>query len=228
MRSSVKWMAAGMAGWALTGCAINDIKDKVPDGPSVPAVVKVKATNKESGVTERVGMAAITPLSDLNVVQEEIPEALLRAAKGPYAVPDSLTCEPIQAEIDALDAALGADLDKPRTANSRSLLDRGTDMAENASVSAVRRTVEGLVPFRSWLRKLTGAEKHSQQMGSSIMSGGIRRAYLKGMRQGLGCPVPAPVVAATAPSSSVASSPEPSASTAPLPVAPAQPLLAPP
>ena len=40
---------------------------------------------------------------------------------------------------------------------------------------AVRRTVEGMVPFRSWVRKLTGAEKHSKEVAASIIAGGVRR-----------------------------------------------------
>lgn len=161
---------------------------KMPDMPSVPAVATVKPTTKDSGVTERVGQAAITPLSDLNVVQEEIPDALGNAAKGPYAAPQAPGCAPILTEILALDEALGADLDDPKVREKPSLLTRGTDLAENAGVSAVRRTVEGFVPFRSWLRKLSGAEKHSKQVAAAITAGAIRRAYLKGRGDAMACP----------------------------------------
>ena len=65
----------------LSGCATGERPSlpKVPDLPSVPAVVKVQPVTKESAVTDRVGQAAITPLSDLNVVQQDIPVALLKA-----------------------------------------------------------------------------------------------------------------------------------------------------
>lgn len=170
---------------------------KLPDLPSVPAVATVKPTTKDSGVTERVGQAAITPLSDLNVVQEAIPAALQVAAQGPYAPPQAPGCEAIATEVAALDEALGADLDDPKASEKPSLLTRGTDLAENAGVSAVRRTVEGFVPFRSWLRKLSGAEKHSKQVGAAITAGGIRRAYLKGRGDAMGCV--RPTVASKAP-----------------------------
>ena len=164
---------------------------RVPDLPSMPAMATVKSTPKDAAVVERVGQAAITPLSDLNVVQEEIPESLRHAQKGPYNLPEPVGCVPIQAEIDALDEALGADIDSSGKGKP-SLMERGTDLAENYGVGVVRRTVEGFVPFRSWVRKLSGAEKHSKQVAAAITAGGVRRAYLKGMRQGMNCPIPAP------------------------------------
>ncbi|TDP81234.1 hypothetical protein EV672_10819 [Aquabacterium commune] len=172
---------------------------KFPDLPSVPAMATVKPTTKDSGITERVGQAAITPLSDLNVVQEEIPAALQSAAQGPYAAPKEAGCAVILGEVQSLDDALGADLDDPKASEKPSLLTRGTSLAENAGVSAVRRTVEGFVPFRSWLRKLSGAEKHSKQVGAAIMAGGLRRAYLKGRSDGMGCVRPGAAAMATQP-----------------------------
>jgi hypothetical protein len=189
------WRRLGLSLGALLivgGCST----DKAPDLPSVPAVAEVDAVQSDSAVTERVGKAAITPLGDLNMVQEKIP-AVLRDArqKGAYALPDPLDCPHVQDEIQRLTVALGADLDDPAGARKSSLLERGGDAAEDYGVGFVRRTVEGVVPFRSWLRKLTGAEKHSKEVSAAIVAGGVRRAYLKGLRQGMGC-VPAPVSAA--------------------------------
>ncbi len=196
--------ASGGAGAKATGEATKEAMGeglslpKLPDLPSVPAMATVKPTTKDSGITERVGQAAITPLSDLNVVQEEIPSALQSAAQGPYAAPKEAGCAVILVEIQSLDEALGADLDDPKASEKPSLLTRGTSLAENAGVSAVRRTVEGFVPFRSWLRKLSGAEKHSKQVGAAITAGGIRRAYLKGRSDAMGCVRPT-AMAASAP-----------------------------
>lgn len=173
----------------LAGC---ENTPKAPELPSVPAMVEVDRVDADSDVTDRVGQAAITPLSDLNVVQEKIPEVLRHAKKvGPYAAPEKLECAVVQDEINRLTAVLGPDIDDPNTRNKLSLLDRGTDAAEDYGVGFVRRTVEGMVPFRSWVRKLTGAEKHSKEVASSIIAGGVRRAYLKGIRLGMACPVPA-------------------------------------
>jgi hypothetical protein len=196
----------------LAACAAGDPSSsgihmpKMPDMPSVPAVATVKSTNQDSALTERVGQAAITPLSDLNVVQEAIPEALRSAEQGPYAAPQEPGCAAIANEVKALDEALGADLDDPNIREKPSLLTRGTDLAENAGVSAVRRTVEGFVPFRSWLRKLSGAEKHSKAVASAITAGSIRRAYLKGRGDAMGCVRPVEA-ASSAVAASAASAP---------------------
>lgn len=163
----------------------------VPDLPSVPAIVTVKAATKHSGMTERVGHAAMTPLSDLNVVQQKIPDVLRHARTvGPYALPAKSDCPSVEDEINRLTAELGPDLDDPKLKGKANLLDRGADAAESYGVGIVRRTVEGLVPFRSWVRKLSGAEKHSSEVASAIVAGGVRRAYLKGIRRGMGCPAP--------------------------------------
>lgn len=197
------WLAVALL---LAGCESTPDMPKTPEMPSVPAVMEVEPVTSDSDVTDRVGQAAITPLSDLNVVQQKIPEVLLHARDvGAYSVPEQLDCASVQHEINRLDAALGADFDAAGKGKP-SLLERGGDMAENYGVGFVRRTMEGFVPFRSWLRKLTGAEKHSKQVAAAIMAGGVRRAYLKGLRQGLGCPAPASP-ALPAPVASAASAP---------------------
>jgi hypothetical protein len=55
------------------------------------------------------------------------------------------------------------------------------------AVAAVRRTAEGIIPFRGWVRKLTGAERYARDVSASITAGSLRRSYLKGMRQASGC-----------------------------------------
>ena len=58
-------------------------------------------------------------------------------------------------------------------------------------VGVVRHTAEGLIPFRGWVRKLSGAERYSKQVLDAITAGIIRRAYLKGLGQAKGCTAPA-------------------------------------
>lgn len=45
--------------------------------------------------------------------------------------------------------------------------------------------------MRSWVRKLTGAEKYAREVEASIAAGTIRRSYLKGLGQAAGCEAPA-------------------------------------
>lgn len=186
----------------------------LPKGPDTN-----RQRDQQAGVTNRMGQAAMTPLGDLNLVQTEIPAALKEATAGPYALPGDVTCGHLDSMVAALDDALGPDIDRPRDSKDTDLLDQGVDMAEDASVSAVRRTVEGFVPFRSWLRKLSGAERHSKRVTTAITAGTMRRAYLKGLRRGLGCvpTVPATAPALTAAASAPAEAVGPGAAPAPTP-----------
>jgi hypothetical protein len=133
----------------------------------------------------------VAPLTDLNIVRAEIPKALAAARAAPYAMPADMSCPGLAADIQALDAVLGADLDTAETRDNPSLIERGGDAASNALVGAVRDTTEGVVPFRGWVRKLSGAERYARKVSASIAAGTIRRAYLKGLGQAAGCAAPA-------------------------------------
>ncbi|MBI5927008.1 MAG: hypothetical protein HY836_15560 [Aquabacterium sp.] len=163
------------------------------------------ASKSVSKTQSRMTTAAVTPLNDLNLVRDEIPEVLQNAVKAPYLKPADGSCPMVVTEVHQLDDVLGADLDAPES-DEPSLLDRGTDAAENTAVGALQRTAEGLVPFRSWVRKLSGAERHSRKMAAAISAGSIRRAFLKGVAASQGCVIKPPVqlAAASAPASSVA------------------------
>ncbi|HEY1393667.1 MAG TPA: hypothetical protein VFV25_09840 [Methylibium sp.] len=149
------------------------------------------AQQQQPSTTSQVGQAVTTPLADLNLVKAEIPPVLIAAKKGPYGPPADRSCAALGAEIQALDAVLGADLDQPPTPTRPSLIERGTDTAGDAAVGAVRGFAEGVVPFRGWVRKLTGAERYSKEVSAAIAAGGIRRAFLKGLGAAAGCPAPA-------------------------------------
>lgn len=142
----------------------------------------------ESDVPKQIGAAVTAPLSDLNLIETAIPTALRDAQKNPYAIPVHTDCEALSKEVSALDAALGADLDTPATHKDDGLLERNL---VSESVSAIRRTTESAVPFRNWVRKLSGAERKSKAVTSAITAGSIRRAYLKGIGQANKCQPPA-------------------------------------
>ena len=144
--------------------------------------------------------AVEAPLADLNLVQEKIPVVLEAAVKAPYALPSERTCPALANEVRALDAALGADLDTPPTIGNPGLLARGTNMVGDAANDALRGAAESVIPFRGWVRKLDGAERHSKEVAAAIAAGSVRRAFLKGVGQTLNCEAPAaPLQALAAP-----------------------------
>lgn len=144
--------------------------------------------------TRKVSDAATTPLSDLNVVRADIPDVLRAAAAAPYAPPADTSCPALVADIRALDEVLGPDLDAPSGKGGPSLLERG----EDAATGALQRTAEGVIPFRGWVRKLTGAERYAKQVSAAITAGGVRRGFLRGLAAGKACAASAPAKAASA------------------------------
>ena len=168
----------------------------------LPLLLSACATQKDISSPsggERVSDAASTPLSDLNLVRAEIPPALVEAQKAPYRLPEA-GCATVGAELAQLEAVLGADLDVPPSASRPSLIERGGTTVGDAAVGALRGAAEGVVPLRSWVRKLTGAERYSKEVAAAIAAGTVRRSYLKGVGQSRGCPPPAaPALAASAP-----------------------------
>jgi len=140
-----------------------------------------------SNTASRMGDAAVTPLGDLNITKADIPPVLVAAQQKPYAMPAAQNCVALALEIRALDDALGADLDAPVSEGDPSLMERASDTAKDHAVGAVRRTAEGLVPFRGWVRKLSGAERHSKHVTACVMAGSVRRAFLKGIAASQSC-----------------------------------------
>lgn len=135
--------------------------------------------------------AATAPLEDLNLKQKAIPPVLQRAVEDPYDVTGLTRCEPIAAEIGRLDAALGPDLDEAPPPDQRSRGKKVADAAYSVGVSGVRDTTQDVLPFRGWIRKLTGAAKHDKAIRKAIQSGGVRRGYLKGVGMRMNCAPPA-------------------------------------
>ena len=135
--------------------------------------------------------AATAPLEDLNLKQKSIPPVLRRAVTDPYDVTGLTRCEPIAAEIGRLDAALGPDLDEAPPPDNRSRGKKVADAAYGVGVAGVRDTTQDALPFRGWIRKLTGAAKHDRAVRKAIESGGVRRGYLKGVGMRMNCAPPA-------------------------------------
>ncbi len=137
--------------------------------------------------TQTVSDAAVAPLNDLNLVQAPIPPLLVAVSARPYAPPLDVSCTALAAEIKALDELLGADLDTPPTPTNPSLIERGVTLAANEAVGSLRGAAEGVVPYRRWVRKLSGAERYSKDVSAAIAAGTVRRAYLKGQFTARSC-----------------------------------------
>ena len=134
-----------------------------------------------------VGGAVTAPLEDFNLKREDIPEVLLQAQANPYVVTDQDECSAIAAEISRLDDALGPDIDAPAVEESTPMDQQAAALA----LGAVRSTATDFVPFRSWVRRLSGAAQHSREVQTAIRAGLSRRAFLKGVGMQKNCAPPA-------------------------------------
>ena len=81
----------------------------------------------------------------------------------------------LRAWIDALDEALGPDVDQPTPATGTG------DQAANAALDMVRDTATDFIPLRSWVRRLSGAAAHDREVQAAIRAGLVRRGFLKGI-----------------------------------------------
>ncbi len=152
--------------------------------PQIETSQEAKRENLEGVVS--------SPLRDANILRTLIPPVLLAAAADPYDLPDlprnagrPEACHLLEALVAPLDEALGPDLDLP-TAN-QGLVHRGRD----AAMGFIATAASDAVPFHSWIRKLSGAERHDLLVQNAITAGAVRRAYLKGLGEAHGCSPPA-------------------------------------
>lgn len=120
---------------------------------------------------------------------------LVAAQKAPYAEPAGHSCPALLRELQALDAALGPDIDAVAAPTADpGLVVQAADAVGQYAVGTVKNTVssvvDGVVPLRSWVRRLSGAERHSSAVAAALSAGTLRRAFLKGWGQAMQCAGP--------------------------------------
>jgi hypothetical protein len=147
----------------------------------VGAFMVISLTACTSNDQAQITDAAMVPFNDLNLVNAEIPPVLISALKHPYGLSPESGCEALSGEINELNSVLGADLDTPDKDTQPSLIERGVDRVKSSAVGSIRDTTENVIPFRDWVRKLSGAERYSKKVAAAIAAGSIRRAFLKGV-----------------------------------------------
>lgn len=123
---------------------------------------------------------ATTPMTDLNIRKDDIPQLLIDAQANPYNLAGLGRCAQLAATVGEFDAVLGDDLDLPQGAGRR------------VSAGRVAQSVVGsLIPFRGIVREVSGANAQDRQVQAAIQAGLARRAFLKGVGQERGCRYPA-------------------------------------
>jgi hypothetical protein len=67
------------------------------------------------------------------------------------------------------------------------LIERGTTFVTDEAVGTVRSAAEGVMPYRKWVRKISGAERYAKDVAAAIAAGTVRRGFVKGMRVAGSC-----------------------------------------
>lgn len=156
---------------------------------ATPALTQTSEPSKTQQIEEGATTVAKSPLKDVGVIKDQIPQVLIDARKDAYALPSPLSCKTIFDAVDALDAELQPDLDA-----------ESTRLKTGMSATEIGETIiHGLTPLRSWVRKLSGAEKNANEVQAAILAGSIRRGYLKGVGLQMRCKPPAAPLGVTLP-----------------------------
>ncbi len=121
---------------------------------------------------------AKTPLEDVGIAKDDIPEVLLEAADDPYAQVEKDGCNALVAQIARLDTVLGADYDLA-----------GKENTGLSGKKVAKGIVGSFIPFRSLVREVSGAAGDRRKAEAAVRAGLARRSYLKGLGQG--CDYPA-------------------------------------
>ena len=156
------------------------------------ATIAACSTGRTADTRRGAVDAAQTPLRDLGLVRQEIP-LMLRNLQYPYnTAPLAPGCGAIAHEIGQLDSVLGPESFQPGPA--RNIWDRSGDFAEEQTIDAIQGTAQDLIPFRSWVRRLSGASRAERDALRAFANGQQRRTFLRGYGAALGCPnaVPPP------------------------------------
>lgn len=161
--SIIKLAALAVLGLATAGCETG------------------RTADTRRGVT---GAAAI-PLRDVGLIRPEIP-LLLRNLQYPYSTATLSDCQAVAREIGQLDSVLGPESYQPGP--NRNIWDRSGDFVEEQTIEAAESTAADLIPFRSWVRRISGASRAERDALRAVANGQQRRTFLRGYGASLGCP----------------------------------------
>lgn len=143
------------------------------------------STGRTADTRRGVTSAATIPLRDVGLLRPEIP-LLLRNLQYPYSTVTLTNCAAVAHELSQLDAVLGPESYQPGP--NRNIWDRSGDFVEEQAIEAAEDTAEDLVPFRSWVRRISGASRAERDALRAVANGQQRRTFLRGYGASLGCP----------------------------------------
>lgn len=114
----------------------------------------------------------------------EVPEKLLAIQDDPYSLTGLSRCAAIIQEVEELSAVLGPDVHER--------VEKTRGQKRGATVGRVAGSMAGsLIPFRSLIGEVTGANAERRRYAEAVYAGTVRRGFLKGVGYERGCKAPA-------------------------------------
>ena len=166
---------------ALGACATHK-----QEADTSPPQARVTAGERLDRARSGFGDAMVAPLKDVGLVKPIAPK-MLSDIKYPFDLAElSNGCAQVTYEIGALDALLGKE--SYAAAPKKGLGTKGADAAQDAMNSAEMSATTEFIPFRSWVRKASGAEKAVREQAHAVEMGQTRRSFLRGYGAAMGCP----------------------------------------
>lgn len=164
------------------------IKTRAGQGAKVIGQTAGKVPHVINQTGRSVPGALKAPLDDLNLTKSKMPPVL---ANLPYLyrVDGPVYCDKLMEEINALNAVLGPDEDIRKI--KLSTAERAAESASNSAQNALEDAATGWIPYRSLVRRISGATKREREIRKAYEKGRIRRAFLKGVGGAFKCPYPA-------------------------------------
>ena len=133
---------------------------------------------------EDLEKAAQSPLYDLNLKRDEIPDELSRIQNA-YREPES--CGEARLEREELNTILGPDPATIKVGKNGRITVKPADALGSAISSAI--------PYNSIIRYLSGANAYEKKFAAAYLKGNLRRSYITGWMAKAECaPLPVPRV----------------------------------
>lgn len=165
----------------IGGCASSSKGDKESfesDDDEKPGLIMGTISDTFEGAVDIIR----SPFRDLGLMKQKIPDELEMVSDDPYVRPTKVKCETIVDEIVDLDRVLGSDeYLVASTGDEEGYFTSGAKMASSMAVGKLGGYAT--LPFKSMVRRVTGANTYERQASKAYQAGQLRRAYLIGMAE---------------------------------------------
>lgn len=145
-----------------------------------PATTRTPPRNSVEQATDSAGRIAAQPLRDLNLVRDGIPPQIEAIMNEPYSLKGLRGCADYRREIARITEVIGPDVDSSEARDAA-----GT--SAEFMLGAAKSAVASLIPGRSIVRRVSGADAAQQRAQAATLAGTLRRAFLKGRMSGVSC-----------------------------------------